>query len=61
MATFGLEFEGKEHNAVSDAKATLAVIRTMAQYGTIPATAGADCTGDLPVGDEVVTAAGAEC
>jgi DNA polymerase-3 subunit epsilon len=34
---FGLEFEGKEHNAVSDAKATLAVIRTMAEYGTVPA------------------------
>jgi inhibitor of KinA sporulation pathway (predicted exonuclease) len=61
MATFGLSFEGQEHNAVTDCKATLAVICTMAQYGTMPATAEADSSSDLPVHDEAaVTAAGAE-
>jgi DNA polymerase-3 subunit epsilon len=54
MATFGLEFEGQEHNAIVDCKATLAVIRTMAEYGTVPATAESEHD------EAVVTAAGAE-
>jgi DNA polymerase III epsilon subunit-like protein len=60
MAYFGLAFEGKEHNAVSDAKATLAVIRTMAQYGTMPVSAETDASRDASGHEQVVTVEGPE-
>jgi DNA polymerase-3 subunit epsilon len=56
MATFGLSFEGQEHNAVADARATLAVIRTMAQDSTTPETVEDDASSDVPVHDGAAVA-----